>query len=250
MGLDRLESFLENNIEGFFNRKFASNLEPAELMKGIEKEVMRQAARDKEHRGIANRYEFQLSADDYKRLCSDRLENDLLTELERQIILADSSAEGRLSVVLKENAGLTRGSYELKANFAVEDVAEAADQEHPHTLVLERHKLTADRPLNPPLEHYPASLTVVEGPDLDAYLELGERNVYIGRLSKNEFILTDTNVSRLHAWVSYEHHRHYINDAQSTNGTFVNDEPISGPCLLQAGDEIRLGETILSYEVS
>ena len=93
-----------------------------------------------------------------------------------------------------------------------------------------------------------ASLTVVEGPDLDAYLEIGEKQVYIGRRDKNEFILTDTNASRLHAWISYEHHRHELYDAQSTNGTFFNGRRIDS-CRLQHGDKIRIGMTVLRYEV-
>ena len=86
-----------------------------------------------------------------------------------------------------------------------------------------------------------ASLTVVEGPDLDAYLEIGEKQVYIGRRDKNEFILTDTNASRLHAWISYEHHRHELYDAQSTNGTFVNDAQVLRKYVVPT-DRVRLGD--------
>ena len=44
MGLGTWESYLTNHIEGFFNKRFSSNLEVAELMNGIEKEVARQAS--------------------------------------------------------------------------------------------------------------------------------------------------------------------------------------------------------------
>ena len=40
--MDRVESFLGDHIEGFFNRKFSSHLEPVELIKGLEKEAKRQ----------------------------------------------------------------------------------------------------------------------------------------------------------------------------------------------------------------
>ena len=103
-------------------------------------------------------------------------------------------------------------------------------------------------PLDLPQEYKIVSLTVLEGPDVDAFLEFGEKQIYIGRLEKNDFILTDANASRLHAYVTYERHRHVLHDAESTNGTFVNGQPVTSVCL-QAGDEIQIGSTILLYEV-
>ena len=120
------------------------------------------------------------------------------------------------------------------------------EEEEPHTLVLERKKFQV--PLDLPQEYKIVSLTVLEGPDVDAFLEFGEKQIYIGRLEKNDFILTDANASRLHAYVTYERHRHVLHDAESTNGTFVNGQPVTSVCL-QAGDEIQIGSTILLYEV-
>ena len=39
MGLEKIESFLGSHIEGFFNRRFASDLEPVELADGAKKEI-------------------------------------------------------------------------------------------------------------------------------------------------------------------------------------------------------------------
>ena len=100
----------------------------------------------------------------------------------------------------------------------------------------------------PAVRQNEALLTVVEGPDMDAYLEFGEGQIYIGRREKNDFILTDTKASRLHAWIAYENHRHVLYDAQSTNGTYVNGEPVESLCLC-SGDEIQIGTTVLLYEV-
>ena len=77
---------------------------------------------------------------------------------------------------------------------------------------------------------------------------LGEQKIYMGRMPRNEFILTDTNVSRVHAWVAYELHRHVLYDAQSRNGSFVNGTRTEVQ-RLRDGDEIRLGTTALRYEV-
>ena len=79
-------------------------------------------------------------------------------------------------------------------------------------------------------------------------MRLGERKIYMGRMPRNEFILTDSNVSRVHAWVAYEQHRHVLYDAESRNGTFVNGTRIQMQ-RLRDGDEIRLGTTALRYGV-
>ena len=99
-----------------------------------------------------------------------------------------------------------------------------------------------------PREYELASLTAVNGVDKDSYLAIGEKQVYIGRLDKNDFILMDPNASRMHAYVTYERHRHFLHDAESTNGTFVNGKPVLHACLAP-GDEIQIGSTVLLYEV-
>ncbi len=243
MGLGTWESYLANHIEGFFNKKFSSNLEVVELMNGVEREVTRHSSGKKRH-DVDTVFIFSLNPEDYHRLCARRTIEELRTTAARQIILQDCAAEGVILVRMEQNAKLSRGVYKLKCRSS-----ESVESLSTNTLVLQkRPSLDEQAPLNLPAFHPMASLTVVEGPDLDAYLEIGEKQVYIGRRDKNEFILTDTNASRLHAWISYEHHRHELYDAQSTNGTFVNGKRIAS-CRLQHGDKIRIGMTVLQYEV-
>ena len=71
--IERVESFLGDHIEGFFNRKFSSHLEPVELIKGLEKEVKKQGA----GKGLANSYVISLGTEDYQRLCSHRVADEL-----------------------------------------------------------------------------------------------------------------------------------------------------------------------------
>ena len=228
MGLGTWESYLANHIEGFFNKKFSSSLEAVELMNGLEREVKRQSS-GKRRQDIDTAFIFSLNPEDYHRLCARRVIEDLRTMAARQIILQDCAADGVITVRMEQSGKLSRGVYKLRCGRSdeVEDISA-------NTLVLQKR----------PSFYGP----VVEGPDLDAYLEIGEKQVYIGRRDKNEFILTDTNASRLHAWISYEHHRHELYDAQSTNGTFVNGRRIDS-CRLQHGDKIRIGMTVLRYEV-
>ncbi len=243
MGLGKMESFLANHIEGFFNKKFSSDLEPVELMHGLEKEIRRQC-RGKAGEAAPNNFVITLGTEDYHRLCAQRIIDELTTYVEKQVIVQDCVMDGQLRLSIGREETLSRGLYELTSSYG-EAVSEDTE---PHTLVLERSHLDPQRPLNLPAEHKFVSLAVTEGPDEEAYLEFGEKQIYIGRRDKNEFILTDKNASRLHAWIDYQRHRHVLHDAQSTNGTFVNGTRVQAACL-QPGDEIRIGESLLRYEV-
>lgn len=240
MGLEKIESFLGSHIEGFFNKRFASDLELVELANGVKKEI-RQASSDSEDGGVPNVAVFTLSPDDYSRLCAKRVQSELYAEIEKEIIRAEAFMEGELVLRFLSSPELQRGLFDLK----LEQEGESEVQES--TIVLKSPALL-EKAAPLPRQHKLASLSVIEGPDQEAYLEFGEEKIYIGRQDKNEFILTDGNASRLHAWVAYERHRHVLYDARSTNGTFVNDKSIKS-CQLSNGDRVRIGSTLLKYEV-
>lgn len=244
MGMAKWESFLENHIEGFFNRRFSSDLEPIELEKALSRELVKRRRSAGEGHLVPNVYRLAVGAADYARLCSERVLAELHTAVERQVIVEDCFMDGQLDIrLVKQGEG--KGELSVTSAFA-EEKAEAAEEAPAHTIVLEKTRLP--RPLNLPREYELASLSVIRGVDKDSFLALGEKQVYIGRLDKNDFILMDPNVSRMHASITYERHRHFLHDAGSTNGTLVNGKPVETVCL-QAGDEIALGGTVLLYEV-
>ena len=230
MGIGKLESFLEGHIEGFFNKRFSSDLELAELMKGLEKEIGRQG-RGKAMHLVPNRYVFTLAEDDYQRFCAQRVIDELYVAVEKQVILQNYRMEGKLQVQCQKEADRIKGTYALTSRYE-DDGPSGNNEVSSQTIVLRRPGFSASTPLNLPQEHKVVSLTVIEGADLDAYLEFG----------------TDVNASRLHAWITYEEHRHILHDAQSTNGTYVNGKRIDTHCLV-LGDEIQIGSTVLVYEV-
>ena len=246
--MDRVESFLGDHIEGFFNRKFSSHLEPVELIKGLEKEAKRQGA----GKGLANSYVISLGTEDYQRLCSHRVADELGVALKKYIIRADLTMDGKLSICFALDESLRAGSYHMESRMqhACVPVPETpvSHDTMAQTIVLERPSLMDARCLNLPPVHEIATLTVLSGSDEGIAMRLGERKIYMGRMAQNEFILTDTNVSRVHAWIAYEQHRHVLYDAESRNGSFVNGVRITSQ-RLRDGDEIRLGTTALRYGV-
>ena len=246
--IDRVESFLGEHIEGFFNRKFSSHLEPVELVKGLEKEAKKQSA----GAGLANSYLISLGTEDYQRLCSHRVADELGVALKKYIIRADLTMDGKLSICFALDESLRAGSYHMEARMqhACVPVSETSVSHDTmaQTIVLERPTLMDARCPNLPPVHEIATLTVLSGSDEGIAMRLGERKIYMGRRAQNEFILTDTNVSRVHAWIAYEQHRHVLYDAESRNGSFLNGVRITAQ-RLRDGDEIRLGTTALRYGV-
>ncbi|MFB2833955.1 FHA domain-containing protein [Floridanema evergladense] len=60
--------------------------------------------------------------------------------------------------------------------------------------------------------------------------------------------LRDRWISRQHAAIQYvEAEGFYLIDLNSTNGTFINGEPVFHPQLLKDGDRIRLGSLTISF---
>ncbi len=69
----------------------------------------------------------------------------------------------------------------------------------------------------------------------------------IGRSLENTVCLTDAEVSRRHATVTFDGGGFTLADNRSTNGTFVNGA-FTPKVVLRNGDEIRFGEAVLRFE--
>jgi pSer/pThr/pTyr-binding forkhead associated (FHA) protein len=62
-----------------------------------------------------------------------------------------------------------------------------------------------------------------------------------------EIRLEDPFASSRHAQISREGLVVVIEDLGSTNGTYLNEQPLSGPQPLHDGDRIRIGDSEFSY---
>jgi predicted RNA-binding Zn-ribbon protein involved in translation (DUF1610 family) len=71
--------------------------------------------------------------------------------------------------------------------------------------------------------------------------------VLIGRLPTNGVALTDSSVSRLHAWIDHRDGEYYVADTGSLTGTWVNTQPIEKRKDLTDGDVVRVGQTQISF---
>jgi hypothetical protein len=76
---------------------------------------------------------------------------------------------------------------------------------------------------------------------------LNRKVTLIGRSRRSDVQLKDTLVSVKHLTVSVANNACVVNDLGSSNGTFVNGERLSGVRVLNDGDEIMLGKTVMRF---
>jgi len=73
------------------------------------------------------------------------------------------------------------------------------------------------------------------------------QTITIGRALENDIVITSKRVSREHARVRREGWRVILEDLDSTNGTFLNDERVLAPQELHDADRIKIGDVILIF---
>jgi hypothetical protein len=95
-------------------------------------------------------------------------------------------------------------------------------------------------------------LTVRQGLTPGKVFELALDEIIIGRDLKADVVLNDPEISRNHCRLTAQGNGYQVEDMESTNGTFVNNQKVTGgPRMLQPGDLVGLGENlVLEYGVS
>ena len=71
----------------------------------------------------------------------------------------------------------------------------------------------------------------------------------LGRNAANTIVVPDTFASAEHAIVSWRGGQWWLEDAGSRNGTRLNDESVTTPTVLCAGDVISIGQVKLRVEM-
>ncbi len=78
------------------------------------------------------------------------------------------------------------------------------------------------------------------GPTVGTAIALQPRTT-IGRAPDNVIVVGDAVVSGHHAAIAFRGDGWWVEDLGSTNGTLVNDRPVSSPVQVASGDEIQVG---------
>jgi pSer/pThr/pTyr-binding forkhead associated (FHA) protein len=92
-------------------------------------------------------------------------------------------------------------------------------------------------------------LEIVEGDDAGRQTPL-EGPIEIGREGSTGLPIDDEQASRRHARVTAEGDHALVEDLGSTNGTYLNGQPIEGQRTLRPGDRLRVGLTIFELRTA
>ncbi len=219
------ERRLGNLVEGFFASAFRSGLQPVELAKRVMREMDAGKTVGVREVWAPNRFVIHLSEEDARRF--EGAEQALSTELER--VVRETALERGWGLV-----GPPTVAFEVDPSLSVGRFrCEAAFEEGPERLS--------------PAEPAPGTATLVRLEDdrpAETY-RLGPATT-IGRLPECDVVLADPAASRRHARILQRDGVWLIEDLGSTNGTFVNDEPVAERPL-EDGDRITVGTTVLEF---
>ena len=76
-----------------------------------------------------------------------------------------------------------------------------------------------------------------------------QSEIMIGRDSHCDLSLLDETMSAHHARLIHHHGQWWLEDLNSTNGTYLNGERLTTPAVIITGDEFKCGSTLLGVRV-
>ncbi len=86
-------------------------------------------------------------------------------------------------------------------------------------------------------------------PDGSQAFHFSQAEINIGRDPACDCFIPDKTVSTQHARLAYKHDRWWLEDLHSTNGTFLNQEPVAAPLVVTDGDQLRCGQVVLEIKI-
>ncbi|MGI8813696.1 MAG: SpoIIE family protein phosphatase [Pyrinomonadaceae bacterium] len=93
-----------------------------------------------------------------------------------------------------------------------------------------------------------AQLILRNGNQTPQRVPLSRLRTTIGRSARSDVCIPDAFASRLHAEVRQEGDGYWLQDLGSANGTRYNGLPVKMPVPLNAGGEIQIGETTITFD--
>lgn len=225
----RIEQACAAFIERTFAKTFPSDLEPAQVARKLVSTMEARTRGEDGHLLAPGSYLVYMNSDDFDRLAEHRA----YLEREWAELLRDMAArvgvyffDGGPNVEMQARPGVPAGMV---------DVSVASDV----TISIPNAP-----PLAPPKRYH---LRMMKGvPAYGVYFIDGCAS--IGRNEDSDIFLVDPSVSRNHASVDVDSGAVAVTDLESTNGTFVNGERISGSRRLVSGDVLTFGNTQMRLE--
>ena len=250
-----LERFIERLFERPVNRLFHTRLQPIQVQRRLERTMETERRVGAARTYAPDRYRVQLHPDDLADFEGYRatLEAELAAGLLERAHARGYTLMGRPLVSLHGNAGVTRGEVAVVAEIS--EPAPGGLDESPGT---PDWQAGDDWPgasgaartavfSVPAIVTPPIGLAVREPGGAVRRLAPPTGGLRIGRAPDNELVLSDSRVSRHHGRLAARRGTWVFTDLGSTNGSFLNGVRVT-EIVLGPGDELRLGETVLTVE--
>jgi pSer/pThr/pTyr-binding forkhead associated (FHA) protein len=90
-----------------------------------------------------------------------------------------------------------------------------------------------------------AVLRIVEPADQRGRRFPLDSEVTVGRAAGCQVTLDDNYTSQIHARLFVRDDQLFVEDLGSTNGTYLNRQKVSGPMVMQRGDRLQVGNTVM-----
>ena len=243
--LQRFERRLEGMVEGTFARVFKSELQPVEVASAIQHEMDERAAIVAQGRTLVpNDFVVEIAQTDAERL-------DILVEslgLELATLARDHAREqgysfvGPVRIRFEGVPDLATGMFRIRSGVIRGHTVEAGEVRQP----------VSDLP-RPGGTQFPGRpRLVVSGSSPGTGLEAGSTYelqtpvTLLGRGTDCDLRMVDPGVSRHHAELRVEDGQVVLVDLGSTNGTFVNGQPVRRVALVD-GTNVTLGRTTMVF---
>jgi len=243
----KVEDLFEKYVDGFFSTRFGGGLQPVEIAKRLSREMENDKTVGIAKVYVPNQFCVFLNRYDYEKFTpyGQAIRDEIAQYVAQEATRKGYTIVGKPIVDIFVEEKTKRGNFRVESRYT-EPIPEAEPPVSPvssDTQVFTK----MDQPFrqNVRLE---ARLTVVGGLDTGLSIEFGVDRINIGRRESNELPLNDMNTSRLHTYIIYEDGAHVLYDAKSLNGTYVNNSRLTRK-VLKSGDKIKLGNTVIIYEV-
>jgi Protein of unknown function (DUF3662)/Inner membrane component of T3SS, cytoplasmic domain len=243
--LQRFERRLEGMVEGAFARAFKSELQPVEVASAVQREMDDRAAIVARGRTLVpNDFVVEVSQSDLARLdvYAENLGHELATLAREYAKEQGYSFVGPVRMHFEGIPDLATGLFRIRSGVIRGHTVEAGEVRQP----------VSDLPRSDGARFFGNPRLVVAGSGPGTGLQAGSTYelrtpvTLLGRGTDCDLRLVDTGVSRHHAELRVEDDQVVLVDLGSTNGTFVNGQPVRRVALTD-GTGITLGRTTLVF---
>ena len=249
--LKNLENKIAGLVEGTFSRAFRSEVRPVEIARKLAREMEEHKSFSVSRTYAPNEYRVFLSPRDRERFAG--YEAALTAELAGYLL--EHARRERLTLLsrpvieFETDDRLGLGEFGIQTRVAQpedEPVSAPPEAQSGRTMVYSNAQRVAE-PLRDLGPAHPAraqtALLLIDG----KRVVVGPSGATVGRGRQADVVLNDPNVSRQHAEIRPRGGSWVLADLGSTNGSRLNGRQIESSEVLRDGDEIEVGESVMTF---